>query len=126
MRRVWPGLRTAGGAVAEAEEGWAAGAEGWAGVVAAGGYVGVLVLLGLGAELAAVGQPHGVARVQEVDVLVGYGVVALHLVSLRDGVDGLPFLHDVDIVAAAVDDLGLIAYLDRRGARSLGLCGIEN
>ena len=115
------GRRLGGGYGALGPGGWGSG-----GGLGLGGHVAVFVLLGLGAELAAVGQPDGVAWVEEVDVLVGDGVEGLHLVGSRYGIDGLPFLHDVDVVAAAVDDLGLIADLHRGGAGGLGPGGIEN
>lgn len=87
--------------------------------------IAVFVLFSLMAELTSRWKPHGIARVQEVDIFMGDSIDGLYLVGTRDGVDSLAFLHYVDIVLASVEQLGLIANLYGRGARGLGLGGME-
>ena len=63
--------------------------------------------------MAAEGKPHGVAGMQEMDVDVGDGIIAVYLIGLSDRVNGLACLHDVDVVFAPVHHLSLVAYFDR-------------
>ena len=66
-------------------------------------------------ELSAERQPYGVAGMQGMNVHMGDGVVALHLIGFGNRVDRLSFLDDVHIVFAPMQHLLLMTHLDRCG-----------